>query len=154
MVNVMHIGKWTVTIKDFVWFAICLILVLCFFIGLFIDDNGCASDILSGASTAVSIVLSIVAILYTMIEGANSSEVNQEAKNKLANIDNQLKEVTQKLTELKELDKRIRYVVPKLDTAVQEIEKASNNSGDKTVDEDVKQNLQYLIKYINEDIDE
>ncbi len=149
----MHIGKWKITVKDFAWCIFCLILVLCFFVGLFLYNRNAATAVLSGASTAVSIVLSIVAILYTMIEGDHSSQVNKDSQNKLESIDMHLKEVTDKLTELKELDKRIKYVGPKLDTIVQRIEQSSQ-SGDVPIDDDIKRNIEYLLTYINEDIDE
>lgn len=150
----MQIGKWKITVKDFVWFIICLVLILCIFVGLFICRKQSASAVLSGASTAVSIVLSIVAILYTMIEGANSSRVNQDSINKLASIELQLKQVTEKVTELKDLDKRIRYVVPQLDMAVQRIEQSSSAGDTEAIGEDIKLNMQYLRNYIKEDIDD
>ncbi len=149
----MHIGKWKITMKDFAWFIVCLILVLCFFVGLFLHNKVGATAVLSGASTAVSIVLSIVAILYTMIEGANSFQVNQDSQNKLESIDMHLKDVTDKLAELRELDKRIKYVGPKLDTIVQRIEQSSQST-EVLIDDDIKRNIEYLMNYINDDIDE
>lgn len=150
----MHIGKWKITVKDLIWFIVCLILVLCFFVGMFLYNKVCASAILSGASTAISIVLSIVAILYTMIEGAHSSQVNQDSKNKLESIDIHLKDVTDKLTELRELDRRIKYVGPKLDTIVQKIDQSSQQSTNALIDNDIRKNIEYLMSYINEDIDD
>lgn len=150
----MHIGKWKITVKDLVWFIVCLVLVLCFFAGMLLYDKESASAVLSGASTAISIVLSIVAILYTMIEGANSSQVNQDSRNKLDSIDMHLKDVTDKLTELRELDKRIKYVGPKLDTIVQKIDQASQQSANELIDDDIRKNVEYLMSYINEDIDD
>lgn len=150
----MHIGKWKITSKDLVWFIVCLILILCFYVGLFIYDKAGASSVLSGASTAVSIVLSIVAILYTMIEGANSSKVNQDSQNKLESIEFKLKDVTDKLSELKDLDRRIKYVVPKLDTTFQKIEQSSPESSKSLTEDGVKRDIEYLMSYINEDIDD
>ena len=150
----MHIGKWDISIKDLIWFIVCLVLVLCFFTGIFLYDKACASEVLSGASTAISIVLSIVAILYTMIEGAASSQINQDSKNKLESIDLQLHDVTERLVELKDIERRIKYVGPKLDAIVQEIERSSQQSTDIFIDDDVKKNISYLMHYINEDIDD
>lgn len=147
----MHIGKWEITVKDLVWFIICLVLVICSLIGLFIYDRQCASAVLSGAATAVSIVLSLVAILYTMIEGANSSKINQDSINKLGSIDLQLKDVTEKLIELKNLDRKLRDTIPKVDTTIQKIEQKYTED---EIDSEVKDNLQLLLAYINEDIDD
>lgn len=147
----MHIGKWKIEIKDLIWFMICLVLVMCFFVGLFIYNKNCASSVLSGASTAISIVLSIVAILYTMIEGAHSSEINQDSINKLSSIDAQLKDVTEKLAELKNLDRKLRNTIPKVESTVQRIEEQYKES---EIDLEVRDNLQALLAYVNEDIDD
>ena len=92
----MHIGKWQITKKDLIWFIICLFLAICVFVGLLIYNDDNAQAVLSSASTAISIVLSIVAILYTMIEGANSSRINQEAISKLNQLDLQLEQISKK----------------------------------------------------------
>lgn len=145
----MHIGKWKLTTKDYVWFVFCVILVLCFFIGLFIYDKECAYAVLSGASTAVSIVLSVVAILYTMIEGANSSKVNQDTINKLGNIDSKLQDISEKTQILKEFDKELKQIATK---TIETIEKSSKNGI--VIDDDIKDNISKLKIYIDEDIDE
>lgn len=147
----MHIGKWKIEIKDLIWFMICLVLVMCFFVGLFIYNKNRASSVLSGASTAISIVLSIVAILYTMIEGAHSSEINQDSINKLSSIDAQLKDVTEKLAELKNLDRKLRNTIPKVESTVQRIEEQYKEN---EIDLEVRDNLQALLAYVNEDIDD
>ena len=147
----MHIGKWKIEIKDLVWFIICLVLIICFLIGLFIYNKSCASSVLSEASTAISIVLSIVAILYTMIEGANSSKINQDSINKLSSIDIQLKDVTERLVELKNLDRKLRNTIPKVESTVQRIEEQYKEN---EIDLEVRDNLQALLAYVNEDIDD
>lgn len=89
-----------------------------------------------------------------MIEGANSSQVNQDSKNKLESIDMHLKDVTDKLTELRELDRRIKYVGPRLDTIVQKIEQSSQQNANALIDDDIRKNIDFLMSYINEDIDD
>lgn len=147
----MHIGKWKIETKDLIWFIVCLILGICFLIGLCIYDRSQASAVLSGASTAISIVLSIVAILYTMIEGANSSKVNQDSINKMNNIDTRLEDMTEKLIELKNLDRKLRNTIPKVESTVQKIGQQCEGN---EIDSEVKDNLQALLAYINEDIDD
>lgn len=146
----MQIGKWKLTVKDAVWFIVCLAMALCFVVGLIIFDKDSASSVLSGASTAISIVLSIVAILYTMIEGANSSRINQDSQNKLNDIESQLKEVNQKLYEVKRLDKRVKDLIPQLSAAAEKIEQMDEN----ILDDRIKKELQYLENYFDEDLDE
>ena len=128
--------------------SVCFLLYV--FIGLFVINSSKASEVLSGASTAISIVLSIVAILYTMIEGASSAQINQESKSQLIIIEKQLKEVTEKMEVVSELDRRIRYVAPHLENVVQEIER----SPDKTIDDSTKYSLECVMKYVQDDLDE
>lgn len=150
----MRIGKWKITMKDLVWIIVCLVLMLCFNVGVVINNKECASAILSGASTAISIVLSVVAILYTMIEGSNSSQINQDTQNKLDSLQLKMEDVTKKLSELRDLDKKIKYVVPKIDTTFQKIKQSSPESSRSLVEDGVKKDIDYLMSYINEDIDD
>ena len=128
--------------------------MLSFLVGILLVNDSGAAAVVSGASTAISIVLSVVAILYTMIEGANSSRLNEGSINKLNSIDARLEEVTQKVAELKSLDSKIKYVVPKLDVAVQKIEESSKENTEIVFDDDVKKAIQDLQIYLKEDIDE
>lgn len=149
----MYIGKWKITCKDFVWFIICLTIVLCFCVGIIINSNTCAAEVLSGSSTAVSTVLSIVAILYTMIEGANSAKINQDSENKLKSIDNKLEQVTHDLTELYRIERKVKKIIPKICSTARSIEQISNDE-DEPLIEDVKDDLEFLLRYVKEDIDD
>ena len=142
----MHIGKWKLTIKDFIS---CLVLTLCFFIGLFVYNKSCAFAVLSGASTAVSIVLSVVAIIYTMIEGSNSSRLNQDTINRLSDINAKLQNISEKTMVLRELDKELKLVANK---TIKIVEESSVNGI--VIDDDIKDKIEKLKKYITEDIDE
>lgn len=148
----MKIGKHTFDVRDAVWFIVCLIITICFLIGYYVFDSDNLSLVLSSASTAISIVLSIVAILYTMIEGSNSSKLNEDTSNKISDIDRKLLDITSKLTKLKQLDNYIRTAAPKLDMAVKKIEQ--NSQSEEPLDDEVKQNIQFLLKYIDEDMAE
>lgn len=150
----MYIGKWKITTKDLVWFIICLSLALCVFVGLFVYADATATAVLSGASTAVSIVLSIVAILYTMIEGANSSKVNQEAISKLNQLDMQLEKISQKTTEMSELRAVLTDIIPAIDTVVKNISAQSGTNDLSMFDEKTKDSIKHLRQYIKEDIDD
>ncbi len=150
----MHIGKWQITKKDLVWFIICLFLALCVFVGLFVYNNDGATAVLSGASTAVSIVLSIVAILYTMIEGANSSKVNQEAISKLNQLDMQLEQISKKTIEMSELKAILNDVIPKVDTVVKNIGTSTGTDDLSMFDDKTKESIEHLRRYIGEDIDD
>lgn len=150
----MHIGKWQITKKDLVWFIVCLFLTLCIFIGLFVYKNDGATAVLSGASTAISIVLSIVAILYTMIEGANSSKINQEAISKLNQLDHQLEQISKKTIEMSELKGVLNDVIPKVDTVVKNIGATVGSDDLSMFDDKTKKDIEHLRHYIREDIDD
>jgi len=150
----MHIGKYQITKRDLVWFIICLFLVLCGFIGLFVFNNDSAAEILSGASTAISIVLSIVAILYTMIEGANSSKINHEAIAKLNQLDLQIEQISRKTIEMSELKTVLNDVIPKVDTVVKNIGAVTGSDDLSMFDDKTKESIEHLRRYICEDIDD
>lgn len=150
----MHIGKWQITKKDLAWFIVCLFIVLCVFIGLFVYANDCATAVLSGASTAISIVLSIVAILYTMIEGANSSKINQEAISKLNQLDFQLEQISKKTIEMSELKGVLNDIIPEINTVVKNIEVATGTEDLSVFDDKTKESIEHLRRYIGEDIDD
>ena len=150
----MHIGNWKIEKKDLIWFIICLFLVLCAFIGLFIYNNKIATAVLSGASTAISIVLSVVAILYTMIEGANSSRINQEAISKLNQLDLQLEQISKRTIEMSELKVILNEVIPKVDTVVKNIGASTGADDLSMFDDKTKESIEHLRRYIGEDIDD
>lgn len=150
----MHIGKWQITKKDLIWFIVCLFLLLCVFVGLLIYNNDNATAVLSGASTSISIVLSIVAILYTMIEGANSSKINQAAISKLNQLDLQLEQVSKKTIEMSELKSVLNDVIPKVNLVVKNIETATGTDDLSMFDDKTKESIEHLRHYIGEDIDD
>lgn len=150
----MGIGKWKITIKDFVWLIICLGLIICFLVGMIFQANVKALEIISGASTAVSIVLSIVAILYTLVEGGNSSRINQDSIARLSSIDYQLTQLTEKIKEQQALDQQLKKIISKLDTSLQQIEHSTKKSRNELLGESAAENVNSLLDYIREDIDE
>lgn len=113
----------------------------------------CAMDILSGASTAISIVLSIVAILYTMIEGANSSKVNQEAINKLDQLDTQLKKISEKTNKMNEIEKQLKQIIPSVVETIKVVETKSAENKQVAFDADTLKKIEQLKNYIDEDLD-
>ncbi len=150
----MHIGKWKIENKDFVWLIVCLIILLCVFIGLIVYKDSKASEVLSGSSTAISIVLSIVAILYTMIEGSNTSRVNEETIAKLNSLDEQLDKISQKNSELQELKSVLDNVVPKVCHVVEKIEEQAKTKGSQAFNDETKKRIDMLKTYVDEDLDD
>lgn len=147
----MKIGKWHITVKDFVWAIVLLSILFCLVIGILCYEKDGAAEILSGASTAVSIVLSIVAILYTMIEGANSTKLNQETIGKLDQLDKQIMEISDRTKEVQEKTRILKDIIGRVDFVVEKIDKQSKTS---IIDEETRKEIENLKKYINEDIDD
>ena len=149
----MHIGNWKIDVKDGVWIFICGFLVVSFLVGFIIYDKPNAASALSAASTAVSIVLSIVAILYTMIEGANSSRINEDTAIKLDRLDNHLEQIEKKLAEQKELQSKINIVLPELISHASILENNTIGSGEGFTAK-LSEELANLKRYMDEDIEE
>ena len=147
----MKVGKWNITVKDLIWLIVCLIIIIAFIAGLIIYNKAGASDIISGASTVASIALSLIAMLYTMIESANSSAVNQSTIGKLTEIDGHINEVVKKIDDLKDIERRIKVVLPSLISQAKIIQ---NTAGVPPIAPNVTAELEYLQKYFEEDIEE
>lgn len=150
----MQIGKWKITFKDCIWFIVCLIIIIAFIAGLIQTNKEGAADVISGASTVVSIVLSLVAILYTMIEGANSNAVNQDTIKSLTEIDTRMGNIINKLDELKDVESRIKYVLPSLISQAHAIENVPAKEGVPPIDPKVAEQLKYLQNYFVQDASE
>lgn len=151
----MKIGKWTITGKDAIWFIICLIIIISFISGLLCQQTEKAADVVSGASTVVSIVLSVVAILYTMIEGANSAAINQSTTSKLDEIDSRLKEAMDKIEQSKDIKAQIKLVLPDLLKEANAIQSVATNIGEvPSLDPRTIKKLESLQKFFEEDFEE
>lgn len=151
----MKIGKWTITGKDGIWFTICLLIIISSLSGLLIQQAEGAADVVSGASTVVSIVLSVVAILYTMIEGANSAAINQSTTSKLDEIDIHLKEAMDKIELSKNIEAQIKLVLPDLLKQANAIQSVATNSKEvPSLDPETIKNLEALQKFFEDDFAE
>lgn len=151
----MKIGTRTITGKDAVWFIICLGIIIAFLSGEVCRNAEGAADVVSGASTVVSIVLSVVAILYTMIEGSNSSAVNKSTIDKLNEIDVRLAQTIEKTEQSKDIEAQIKQVLPELIAQANTIEIAAKNTGAvSTLNPETLPRLQALQKYFLENMEE
>lgn len=150
----MKIGKWKITGKDAVWFIICLILVIVALSGLLLSGHAGAMNVISGASTLVSIVLSVVAILYTMIEGANSSKINAETIDKLSNVEKKLLELNEKSIAQANARNEMKDILSEMMQQAKLNKENSENSGIVEKNPEVLNELQRLKKILDDDIEE
>lgn len=89
-----------------------------------------------------------------MIEGANSSKINQEAISKLNQLDLQLEQVSKKTIEMSELKSVLNDVIPKVNLVVKNIETATGTDDLSMFDDKTKESIEHLRHYIGEDIDD
>lgn len=150
----MEIGKWKITSKDAVWFIACLILIISALGGLLLSPHKGAMNVISGASTLVSIVLSVVAILYTMIEGANSSKINEEAKNRLSGLEKTLLEIRNKSIMQESVRSEMKELLSDMMQQAKFNKENSEKSGIQEKNPKVLFELQRLKKILDEDIEE
>lgn len=150
----MRIGKWRITGKDAVWFIICLILVIVALSGLLLSDHADAMNVISGASTLVSIVLSVVAILYTMIEGANSSKINSATIGKLSDVEKKLLELNEKSVAQANARNEMKDILSEMMQQAKLNKENSEHSGTIEKNPEVLYELQRLKKVLDDDIEE
>lgn len=151
----MKIGQWEITKKDLAWFIACLLIIISFIGGYCIVNKTGAADVISGASTVASIALSLVAMLHTMIESSNSTAVNQNTTAKLTEIDLKVNQAIEKIDNLKDVEQRIKLVLPTLLSQAKIIEEAQQSGNNiPPLSPVVAEHLQFLQSYLNEDIEE
>ena len=137
----MKVGKnKNVDIGQPLLLKILFLFILCFLIAGYFCGRSLATEILSIVSTAISIVLSIVAILYTLISGSNSSSVNAKSEMLLSNIEKKLAEPEEEIKEQQQLK-------VKLDECIETL-KSINFQGDEE-----KNTLQNMVHGLSKWID-
>lgn len=146
----MKIGNWKITPKDGVWFVICLLLIISFLSGKIIVSAPVASEVVSGASTVASIILSVIAILYTMIEGANSFSMNQITISKLAAIDTRVDHAIEQQKRIRELT---NLVLAEVKSQTDKLQGVADEADPITISREAAQQLDDLRKYLADDIE-
>lgn len=98
--------------RDLIWLAVCVGLCICFVVGILCSKNANSTGILSSVSTVTSIVLSVVAIAYSFVEGTRNSKLNQEMDCKLDKIQKLQEDVNKKIETEQQLLQQINAVKP------------------------------------------
>lgn len=148
------IGKWEITGKDAVWFIVCLILVIIGLGALLLSSHTGAMNVISGASTLVSIVLSVVAILYTMIEGADSSRVNEATIDRLSNIEKKISELNEKSVAQASVRNEMKEILSDMMQQAKLNKENSEHIGTTEKNPEVLDELHRLKKVLDDDIEE
>lgn len=125
--------------RDVVWLSIIFLVIISALLGVILNNKSGAFDIVSGAATVASIVLSIVAVIYTMIDGQRDEQVKEETISKLNELKQETEGLIKKTEELKQKIDEINALKGKLNGAIY---KANSSKSDS----DTQEALEYLNK--------
>lgn len=143
--------KEKVTKRDFGWIIVILLLAIVLLCCLIVSGNPNASNILSVVSTGISIVLSIIAIVYTFISGIQSSDLNSETKTQIMllqkEVENLKNSIEKKIQIQNEVDSYIESVSPLISKIAQ------NTDGTLEIDEVTQRQAQEISEQIRRDFE-
>lgn len=148
----MSANKEKITKRDMVWIIFILVLVILALCLLIISNSKTASSVLSVVSTGISMVLSLVAIIYTFISGIQSSNLNSETQTQIMQLEKQVSSlndsIRRKIQLQEDMDKYLENVRP----FVQEI--ADTTNGTITVDETIREKAIKMSERIRKDFED
>ena len=137
--------------RDLFWIIVILLLVIVALCCLIVSGSTNAANILSVVSTGISIVLSIIAIVYTFISGIQSSDINSETKTQIMllqkEVENLKDSIEKKIKIQNEVVNYIKSVSPLINTVAQ------NTDGSVTIDETIQKRAQEISEQIRRDFE-
>lgn len=136
--------------RDLIWIIIILLITIIELCALLIVDCANAANILSVVSTGISIVLSVVAIIYTFIAGAESSNLNVETRTQIMQLETQIKLLNDGIKRKKELQEEITKYTSEVKPLVEEM--AQSNNGTIKIDSSTRARALRLKEIIEQDI--
>lgn len=143
--------KEKVTKRDFGWIIVILLLAIVLLCCLIVSGNPNTSNILSVVSTGISIVLSIIAIVYTFISGIQSSDLNNETKTQIMllqkEVENLKNSIEKKIQIQNEIDNYIESVSPLISKIAQ------STDGALEIDEITQRQAQEISEQIRRDFE-
>lgn len=143
--------KFAMTCRDLIWIIIILFLIIIALCALLIVDKHNAANILSVVSTGISIVLSVVAIIYTFIAGAQSSNLNTETQMQILKLENQIKLLNEGIKRKEALQEEIAKYTKEVQPFVEEVAQSKGESI--KIDPDMRERASRLREIIKEDIE-
>lgn len=139
------------TKRDLFWIIVILLLVIVLLCCLVVSGSANATNILSVVSTGISIVLSIIAIVYTFISGIQSSDINSETKTQIMllqkEVGNLKDSIERKIQIQNEVDNYIESVSPLISKIAQ------NAGGVLEIDEITQRHAQEISEQIRRDFE-
>lgn len=139
------------TKRDLFWIIVILLLAIVWLCCLVVSGSSNAANILSVVSTGISIVLSIIAIVYTFISGIQSSDINSETKTQIMllqkEVENLKNSIEKKIKIQNEVGNYIESVSPLINTIAQ------NTDGSVIIDETIQRRAQEISEQIRRDFE-
>ena len=128
-----------------------LFLVIVLLLCLVISGNANATNILSVVSTGISIVLSIIAIVYTFISGIQSSDINSETKTQIMLLQKEIENLKDSIEKKIQLQNEVGNYIESVSPLINRI--AQNTNGSVVIDETIQKRAQEISEQIRRDFE-
>lgn len=143
--------KEIVTKRDLAWIIVILLLAIVLLFCLVVSGSSNASNILSVVSTGISIVLSIIAIVYTFISGIQSSDLNSETKTQIMLLQKEVEDLKNSIEKKIQIQNKVDNYIESIAPLISKI--AQNNDGALEIDEITQRQAQEISEQIRRDFE-
>ncbi len=143
--------KEKITKRDLGWIIVILLLAIVFLCCLIVSGNSNASNILSVVSTGISIVLSIIAIVYTFISGIQSGDLNSETKTQIMLLQKEVEDLKNSIEKKIQIQNKVDDYIESISPLISKI--AQNTDGTLEIDEITQKQAQEISEQIRKDFE-
>jgi len=140
-----------VTKHDLGWIIVILFLTIVLLCCLIVSGSSNASNILSVVSTGISIVLSIIAIVYTFISGVQSSDLNSETKTQIMLLQKKVEELKNSIEKKIQIQNKVDNYIQSISPLISKI--AQNTGEALEIDEITQRQAQEISEQIRRDFE-
>ena len=140
-----------VTKRDLGWVIVILLLAIVLLCCLIVSGSSNASNILSVVSTGISIVLSIIAIVYTFITGIQSSDLNSETKTQIMLLQKEVENLKNTIEKKIQIQNKVDSYIESVSPLISKI--AQNTDGALEIDEITQKQAQEISEHIRRDFE-
>lgn len=140
-----------VTKRDLGWVIVILLLAIVLLCCLIVSGSSNAANILSVVSTGISIVLSIIAIVYTFISGIQSSDLNSETKTQIMLLQKEVENLKNSIEKKIQIQNKVDSYIESVSPLISKI--AQNVDGALEIDEITQKRAQEISEQIRRDFE-
>lgn len=145
------VKKEWLTKRDLFWIMVILLLAIILLCCLLVSESANAANILSVVSTGISIVLSIIAIVYTFISGIQSSDINSETKTQIMLLQKEVENLKGSIEKKIQIQNEVDNYIEKVSPLISKI--AQNTGGALEIDEITQRRAQEISEQIRRDFE-